>query len=493
MRQLIHIFRKDVRRLWLALAIALALQTLFTVFEIRPQRQSGFIANQITPETLVDFLLPLAWWYLIATLVHEEALAGDRQFWVTRPYSWKSLLAAKVAVVVVFVNLAVLIGDCFILTAQGFSVGQLWQGVLWRQIPFTLWLLLPPLALGSLTRNLGQVVVAILLIVLRMVAASLPLENAIPAGSTPVAWVGAAIDALVMLGVLAAVSFIQYRYRRTLPARALFAAFVIFPGLPIPMRWQLDWHARLRPPPVDTSAVRIGFDATRVRRMPLNRVPRLNQVTVAIPVAAIGVPEGLELVSTFGNLRIAGHTISEGASIERDPRGYWETIRVPVNVYRSVENRPSTMRITAVLTAVRHSEFRLPLETGPVRVPGIGICESVRQGMEFLYMYCRWALRPPQRTRIHANYPGWETAVPPGRPHEQLIGELSDSPFPGDLALSPVHTAEAFSLLGNELTRALASGGTELVFDTEHPTAHFQTEFDIPSDRLKDYAILEPE
>jgi hypothetical protein len=492
---MIHIFRKDVRRLWAPLAIALALQTLFTIFEIRPRGQSGLIANQITPETLVDFLLPLAWWYLIAALVHEEALPGDRQFWVTRPYYWKSLLAAKVLFILLFVNFPLLIGDCFILTAQGFSLGQLWQGVLWRQIPFSLWLLLPPLALGSLTRNLGQVVVAILLIVLRIVAASLPLESgsAIPEGSTPVAWVGATIDALVMLGVLAAVIFIQYRYRRSLPARALFAAFVIFPGVPIPMRWQLDWHARLRPPRVDTSAIRIGFDATRGRRMPLNRVPRVNLVTVAIPVAAIGVPKGLELVSTFGNLHIDGHTIAGRATIDRDQRGYWENITAPVNVYRSVENQPSTMRITAVLTVVRHSEFRVPVETGPMRVPAIGICESARQGMELLHIYCRWPLRSPQRTRIHADYPGWETAVPPGRPHEQVTGELSDSPFPADLGLSPVHTAEVFSLLGNELTRALASGGTELVFDTEHPMAHFQTEFDVPSDRLKDYAILEPE
>ena len=67
---MIHIFGKDVRRLWAPLAIAVALQALFTIFEIRPQQQSGFISNQITPETLVDFLLPLSWWYLIAALVH---------------------------------------------------------------------------------------------------------------------------------------------------------------------------------------------------------------------------------------------------------------------------------------------------------------------------------------------------------------------------------------------------------------------------------------
>src|SRR6266849_8891618 len=139
MNQALHIFSKDVRRLWLPLSIALAVQVLFTFFEMQPHRDPLLATGRFSAETLVDFLLPLAWWYVITALVHEEPLAGDRQFWITRPYRWRSLLAAKVLFILAFVNLPLLIADRFILPAQGFSGAGHWKGLLWRQIPLTVW------------------------------------------------------------------------------------------------------------------------------------------------------------------------------------------------------------------------------------------------------------------------------------------------------------------------------------------------------------------
>src|SRR5271155_4729161 len=112
MKQAVHIFRKDAKCLWFPLSMALALQILFTVLEMLPHlgaypRVEGQIPGS---------LMLLAWWCLIAALVHEEPLPGDRQFWITRPYSSKSLLMAKVLFILTFVNLPVLIADCCILT-----------------------------------------------------------------------------------------------------------------------------------------------------------------------------------------------------------------------------------------------------------------------------------------------------------------------------------------------------------------------------------------
>jgi energy-coupling factor transporter ATP-binding protein EcfA2 len=63
-------------------------------------------------------LVPIAWCVLIARGVQAENLVGDRQFWVTRPYDWYKLLAAKVLFVIVFVNLPLFIVD-LILSARG--------------------------------------------------------------------------------------------------------------------------------------------------------------------------------------------------------------------------------------------------------------------------------------------------------------------------------------------------------------------------------------
>src|SRR5579871_758084 len=168
MKQAIHILHKDLRRLWPAVAIALALQLLFTYFEMQPHRTVFATSiNSLSPEALVDLLLPVAWWYLICTLIYQEALPGDRQFWITRPYAWKNLLASKLLLILLFINLPVALADCLILRAQGFSIGAHAAALLWHQIPFSLLLLLPPFVLGSVTRHLGQVFLIVLLILLR--------------------------------------------------------------------------------------------------------------------------------------------------------------------------------------------------------------------------------------------------------------------------------------------------------------------------------------
>jgi hypothetical protein len=494
MNQALHIFSKDVRRLWIPLSTMLALHVLFTFFEMRPQHGGpmSFAAGALGAEQLVDLLLPIAWWFVIIQLVHEESIPGDRQFWITRPYWRGSLLGAKVLFILAFVNVPILIADCFILTAQGFSAAGHWQGVLWRQIPFTVAVLLPPLALGSSTRNLSQVIVAILLVVLRIVVGSLA-PGASSGGSNSVDWIEATVDTIVFLAILCAVVLIQYGSRRTWLARGLLAAFVIVPGFSLPLRWQLDLQARVKPPPIDTAAVHIVFDPTRSRRTPLVRQRGFTQASVALPVAVSGAPDGVELVSNQASVNLGGKSFVEGASLERDKEGYWETILLEANLFSSLRNAPVTIRITPVVTAVRITDFRAPLAAGPVLAPGVGFCESSQPGPQFLNVDCRWALRSPLRTRVHADYPGWDTPDPMGRRHDQMTGDLSDSPFPAGLSLSPVHTQQVFSLAGYDLVAAMNYPGTQLVFETEHPIAHFQTQIELTGVRLEDFAVSAPE
>jgi hypothetical protein len=87
MRQALHIFKKDVRYLWYEIAITLALVVMFVGFR------------------WIEFILPIAWCYLAARVIYAEPLPGDRVFWITRPYAWKSLLAAKALFILTFVNL----------------------------------------------------------------------------------------------------------------------------------------------------------------------------------------------------------------------------------------------------------------------------------------------------------------------------------------------------------------------------------------------------
>ena len=124
MRTTLHIFKKDVRRLWYEILVVLALTALFAWLD--PQTPPGLSASSSQNGlmffgAILRMLLPMAWWYLIARVIHQEAIPGDRQYWVTRPIAWRHLLGAKLLFILAFINLPVAVSDCVILAAAGFN------------------------------------------------------------------------------------------------------------------------------------------------------------------------------------------------------------------------------------------------------------------------------------------------------------------------------------------------------------------------------------
>jgi hypothetical protein len=492
MKQAIHIFRKDLQSLWYPLAVALTMQAVFVYFEARAGWVGGIMARHgPNVQIFVDLLLPVAWWHLIIQLVHQEPLVGDRQFWVTRPYRWTSLLAAKVLFIAAFINVPVLVGDVLILNAHGFSLAHKWPALLWRQVPFSIVLLLPPLALGSISRNTGQVILIFLLIVLRIVAGILVSSETLHSVSLDVAalgWIDNTAIAAALCAVLVAVIWAQYRTRRTWLARAVLAAFLLCPAVSIPFEWQPALQARVKPPQVSTTGIELGFDSTRRRRQPLTRNPDMRYASIAIPMRAVGLPPGTELVSSRARLTIDGENSFLGASLERAPDGYWETIWLSGALFEQLRNHTVDLRIEPLVTVVRQSDYRTLLKSRSMRVPQVGFCESSRLGVS-LDVECRWALHAPSRTRVVAEYVGRTTT---GAVQSWYIGDLSDSPFRAELGLSPVHSQLAFNMSGNDLADAERDPAAQFVFQRYDPLAHFLTRVDIHGIRLDDFAILEP-
>ena len=98
MKQVWHIFRKDVRHYWREGAVSILLMAAFAWNEMRrwnPADAYVFGFNRFLSTGLPIILLMLSWWLVVARVVQGESLVGDRQFWITRPYEWKKLLAAR--------------------------------------------------------------------------------------------------------------------------------------------------------------------------------------------------------------------------------------------------------------------------------------------------------------------------------------------------------------------------------------------------------------
>ena len=163
MRQTLHIFKKDVRHLWFEIAVAI---TLVAAFAFTGARRALWLldpaTNRIAAWTLVMILLPLAWWTLIARVIHDEAMPGDSQFWITRPYSWKSLLGAKALFILAFISLPMWLADGVIVRAYGLPLGAELPGLLWSQVLLAIVFVLPIVALSAVTTGFVQLIFAIL-------------------------------------------------------------------------------------------------------------------------------------------------------------------------------------------------------------------------------------------------------------------------------------------------------------------------------------------
>jgi len=292
MSQILNILRKDIRRLWVEILLVLAGTAAFVWISGRPWPLIEKASSEWRGSPLYGMQdqvwLPLLWWLLIARLVHQENLVGDRQFWTTRPYSWKSLVAEKALFIILFVVVPDTLADCVLLRVAGFSPWAYVPQMLGQQGIITLLLLLPALATATVTRNLWQFAVAGLCFFAFWVFVIRPQPEA-------VVWFRFA--SILVIGIAAALAtiFLQYARRRTAAARGLMigavAAAVIVSVTPLP-----DALVHLRYPAGQT-AINLAFDPDPTRKETATYSPLSDQIPLDFPLQMEGLPDGSEIVS----------------------------------------------------------------------------------------------------------------------------------------------------------------------------------------------------
>ncbi len=147
---ILHIFRKDIRRLWPAVALSFVLLAALSHEDRwRLDRLPGL------DEGWLNILLPLSWALLIALVIHEERLGDDREFWITRPYRRGALLAAKALFVIASIQLPALLADAYIVAGRGFSPVVYLPQLLAKQLLIAALLVVPAAAIAALTRTLA--------------------------------------------------------------------------------------------------------------------------------------------------------------------------------------------------------------------------------------------------------------------------------------------------------------------------------------------------
>lgn len=488
----LHIFKKDSRHLWKEILVVTGMIAAFAYLGAHSRPVLTSYALPIDRlDAIYPLLLPLAWWYLIAAVVHEERILGDRQFWLTRPYRRGSLLAAKVLFVLTYLNLPMLLADCVILAAHGFKAWSYLPGLLVRQLLLLLVWFLPFVALATVTENLRQFLLLLVVIpVLYLVTAVVGRLPAFLLYWGHGEWIPISAMIVVVVAGTFLILRLQYLQRRPTLARGIaICALPLALAAPSFFPRSMAYAAQLaltHRQAVPASVV-LSLDPTRKDGQDRNNLVTDGEpgaVELDFPLRATGIPQDLDLIAD--NLAVKLRT-ADGNSLSTTGRSLmfsdrngrlWMKVHVGEAALQKVRNNRVTVKTSAYLTLLGHSGATLiPAGAKSMEVPGIGRCSLLPENTHEWGLFCQAPFRQPGdfcKAILGENeIRKFNEALPIGG---------SYSPYPAELGVSPlVLTFNAVYGISGPITGALMLTAT--------PLSHFHSDFELPDVSLQDFVL----
>ncbi len=428
MKQTLHIFAKDARRFWPEIAVSLAIAALFvriypnqwlTQAGLYPVGFSGWgvfaspqglqlLANVLT------VLVPVGWLLLIARVIHGESLVGDRQFWLTRPYEWKKLLAAKVLFLLVFLYLPFVIAQLALLAEAGFRPFAYMPGLLFNLMLVTGALIMPLFALATVTSTFARIIIAVVAVLLGFVGFGVLASGLAPSKVSAPGGPDFSIPILICIsgGAVA----LQYATRRLWFSRLLLIGLFLTIGVAMMMpsdggTVDRAFAARTRS---EESPLRIEFLHDTRHRVTGVQVQGSNLVQITIPVQISGIANGIVIMPQY--VRVSGNS-ADGAhgSIPWQPVDNLHYLSdtqdssisfiMDRSIYERIKAAPILLQLTLALTQGQAGEATtIPLPATDFSVHDFGIC-SPEIGLgdtlsQITGISCRSAFRQPYLTYI---------------------------------------------------------------------------------------------
>lgn len=508
MSQILHIFRKDVRHLWIEILATLILLAAYVARTIH---------NWSTPQTFptpldmlwgfVAPLVPIAWCFLIVRSVQDESLVGDRQFWVTRPYDWKSLLAAKGLLAAVFVNVPLFIADVILLGKAGFFPARYLPGLLWMQILMIVFLILPAATVSVVTSTVVQVLLCVVGLVLYLIGVA-SLVAVIPnAGMSGSDGFMRAFVFAIFLGAIATVILVQYARRRAWTSRlVIFAVAAAFPILlaATPYATLID-HAYPPLAPGEEPPVQLELHAASA---PPSGEPRIAMkgVILEFPLQASGVGPGNVALEDG---RIVTITAPDGRSWtshwEGDGYAFWPgeeksvvSVEVDKKFFQQEKSAAVKVHVTFALTPYREmNPMEIVSQPGEFPVPGVGICWlQDAQQWNGNFIQCHSPLKSPALVAYMepsaSTCPPSKDASPVPAPTRYAWGGTGDS-GPATFGINPVQDfGFAFRHWTDDNTKRPPAGacpGTPFMIATPQAGKPVRAESELDGIHLGDYAV----
>lgn len=502
--QIVHIFRKDVRCYWPEVAITVAMLVAFAWVEPKQWMRQEFRPDiQLLAQLLVA-LVPVGWAFLIVRLVHEESLVGDRQFWVTRPYRWKKLLAEKLLFVLVFVNVPLLIADVVLLVKAGFGPISYISGLLWLQLLWILILILPTVTLGTITSSIGQAVLVVLGAILCAVVLGI-LESAAPNSGLPRAEsIPGSLQLIVVVVAAVAVVVWQYARRRTARSRVLIASVIVTATLIVPLatpRQRLIARAYPQVGAGQAMPVQLAFDSHK-QSLQTRGYGEKNKVSIGIPLIVSGISQGSVIsvdgivltIEAPGGQRWNSGWRGGGSYLFPNRQHTQTYFTADKDFYERVKSTPVSAHISFALAELREKEVRrIVVRAEEFAVPGEGRCSLAAMDQ----VVCLFPLKTPfllmsvQSEEITCTPREKETPLPAGITGYGWMGRRNSSP--AEFGISPVQVSPLYVWdwggFEDHYARPGVCPGTPLSFGMLEEVRGKRSELQIDGIRLADYEV----
>ncbi len=388
MREVLHIFKKDVRRHWPEILISLALLGTYTWRALRPAETLVMAPSFLGFLVRGAYLLPslmIFWCFLIVRLVHGEPLVGNRQWWITKPYEWWKLLNAKVLFVVTFVGLPLFFSQLFLLHENGFPLPRNLGGVLGMDFALATVLILPCVAIGSMTKGLGQAVLVALALLFAL-GGTFGLIANVPSGQMA----SAASAAETTQGFLLIVSFLcvalcQYIRRKTwLSISILVSSFIVIMLIGVLTPYEKYVAAKYELVSGDQVPVRIRLGPLLVGKAKHRALPdSQSELFLHIPIEYSGVPSGKVVLVDGTKLSsdAAGWNPGWKQNWIELWTGSWQRelwYEVKRRDFERLKTRVLPLRLEVALTEYQEQDAKeLVLQEGKFPAGGLGTCQLV--------------------------------------------------------------------------------------------------------------------
>ena len=403
-----HIFKKDWKLLWL-FVVAIALLhwiAAFVAFKL------GLFGEDQTLEMLSHWVPEIAMYgsaFLIAAIVHLEAIPGTRSDWLTRPIPRGSLLLEKFLFAVIMVEGPIFLATLFRGLADGFS----WRLSLLTTMSYFLFLLfflvLPVFAFAAVTKNMTQAfifwcgctfIVGAFLVLSGSINASAH-GTLLGATHTGVGWITEVFRFVLVAIAASTVVGLQYFRRNTAVARSWMVVFGLLIMLSVFIPWKPAFaiEERLSTRPGAGASTTMAFDRSMGKfKSPSglltsaeNDRPRYghNATNIFLPLQIAGVRNNAILLVDQVDVHLTDerrrefyHGIGENFEVAREaPISsvdlVYQQIAFPMSIYRDAKDQVVQVRIDYSLTLFGlRGSYSVGALDGDERMPGWGWCKT---------------------------------------------------------------------------------------------------------------------